>query len=111
MGWPNAAQFQQNVPQRRELLQEQYTSPSHTTSPIALYDHPIVFSVNGNRGIRVTDALEERFTGLENCDYPLALPEPIGVKITYRIQVRPAHASLSVSVFTLTVAALGLSQV
>lgn len=84
------------VPQRHILPQEPYTSPSHTTSPIALQHAPIVFVVGGTPGIRVADALQENYQGLLHADEPVGLPEPIGVKITFRIQVRlPPAASLS----------------
>ena len=88
-------------PQKRVIPQESYTSPTHTTSPVALSGHPIMFSVNGNPGVRVVDALEDKLEGLANGNQLLTLPELIGVKITVRISVGSTLAFHLTSILTL----------
>lgn len=70
------------------LRQETYVSTSHKTRAIALAGAPVYFYVGRpRRGIRVSDALANNFSGLEGAQERLVLPEEIKTKINVRLSV------------------------
>lgn len=71
-----------------------YRSVSHVTAPIALADAPIRFYVGSQRrGIRVSDAVNGNFAGLEGADQRLDLPDAIIERVQIRLCVCPPYWS------------------
>ena len=52
---------------------------------------PITFTALGKEGIRLTDAKNQIFSGLDGRDNPMFEDETTGISVSCRIQVREHH--------------------
>ncbi len=79
------------VPQRRYLART-----THLSQPLL---PPIEFHINGQRGVRLSDALAGNMDGLD--DPETAILGAVGTKVTYRLEVGSFGLRLCISILTL----------